>query len=834
MVGLVLASQALAASEEGQLTRVGCYGNYPPATCDRPAADYGGLDLAQSALEFTQGGASYVITTASNSHTISLFGRDPDGQLTRIGCTEDANFGSDVKGCSPSGSSALEGVRWAALYGTDLYTASANDGVVGVYTVNTNPNTGAGEEGLTWKQNATGTAMSFPTGVVVSPDGKNVYVTSSASNALVTFTRAGDGTLSFLNCINTSGAGGCTGSTKPIDLPHSVLVSPDGRFVYVSTQTSDSVVAFSRDASTGALTNVGGAGGCVSQTGTGGACVDGRGLEFAYRLAFSPDASQIYVAGAESRSIAVLQRNATDGTLSQAAGVAGCVAVGGDDGCGTAVGLSSVRGVSVSPDGRNVYAAAGTISGVVAAPSDAVTVFARDASTGALTQLVDNGCIANAATTGCTTAPLLDSVTSVDVSEDGTFVFATVGADDNVTTFRREVAPVCTAGSESTPFGTAKTITLTCADANGDAITRSVGSPVGGTLSAVNGDQVTFTPTAGFAGAGSFTLTATETGGTGLASAPVTIDVAVGLPAAPDTAISSGPSGTTSQTAATFAFSSPTATATGFECRVDGAAFAACTSPATVTVGEGAHTFEVRAVDGFAQSDASPAQRAWTVDLTAPDTSLASSVSGTTSETTAVMTFSSEPGATFQCQLDGGAFEACTSPRVLTGLAAGSHVFLVRAIDGVGNVDASPATQTWTVAGTLTPPNQTDTKAPKMALLPRIVRLNARGVAAIRVTCPADETRCVGTLTLRKIGKTAKQRTVLGTKVFSVKGGKTVTVRIALGKAAIAALTKAGSLKVSAIAKATDAAGNTRTTTVRVTLKPKAKKALKPRARKAS
>jgi hypothetical protein len=70
--------------------------------------------------------------------------------------------------------------------------------------------------------------------------------------------------------------------------------------------------------------------------------------------------------------------------------------------------------------------------------------------------------------------------------------------------------------------------------------------------------------------------------------------------------------------------------------------------------------------------------------------------------TTAAFEFvASEPGARFECRLDGGAWLTCTSPRSYANVPIGPHVFEVRAIDPAGNVDPTPAQHPWTVE---TPP----------------------------------------------------------------------------------------------------------------------------------
>ena len=91
-------------------------------------------------------------------------------------------------------------------------------------------------------------------------------------------------------------------------------------------------------------------------------------------------------------------------------------------------------------------------------------------------------------------------------------------------------------------------------------------------------------------------------------------------------------------------------------------------------------------------------------DVTAPDTSVTAGPSGATGDSTPTFSFSSnDAGATFQCKVDGGAFAACSSPFTTAALVAGAHSFQVRAVDNVGNVDASPAARAFTLAAAAGP-----------------------------------------------------------------------------------------------------------------------------------
>ena len=90
-------------------------------------------------------------------------------------------------------------------------------------------------------------------------------------------------------------------------------------------------------------------------------------------------------------------------------------------------------------------------------------------------------------------------------------------------------------------------------------------------------------------------------------------------------------------------------------------------------------------------------------DLTAPETTIAGGPAegALVAVREATLAFSAtEPGAAFECRLDGGAWGACSGAAAYSGLGDGRHAFEVRATDPAGNVDPSPAARTWSVDAT--------------------------------------------------------------------------------------------------------------------------------------
>ncbi|MBI2061854.1 MAG: hypothetical protein HYT87_19110, partial [Nitrospirae bacterium] len=179
----------------------------------------------------------------------------------------------------------------------------------------------------------------------------------------------------------------------------------------------------------------------------------------------------------------------------------------------------------------------------------------------------------------------------------------------------------------------------------------------------------------------------------------------------PDTQITVSPPDPDSNPSPTFQFSESggpdPSTPLTFECSEDLAAWTTCTSPAVAgPFADGPHKFDVRAFDAAGNVTLAPATYSWTIDSGPPETTIDSTspAADPTNVNSLLVYFSSnDPGATFDCDLDGGGYAPCTSPESETGLLDGNHTVYVRATDTALNTDPTPATYTWTV-DTIAPP----------------------------------------------------------------------------------------------------------------------------------
>jgi DNA-binding beta-propeller fold protein YncE len=288
-----------------------------------------------------------------------------------------------------------------------------------------------------------GRGLSGPESVVVSPDGRNVYVASSGG--LAVFARDGrSGVLRQLGgtagCLLAAGhPAGCAHQSKVV--PEVLAVSADGRNVYAVTNWNEhgALLVFRRDRTSGALTQEG----CIANPALElSGCTAAASLvgPFCYSVALSRDGRNLYVGSCGD--ITVFSRNAAGG-LTQTA----CIDANGPPGhqCRGNTGTTPQTSIVLSPDGRNLYFAfnLGRYLGRKTQPGG-ITVFAR-AKNGALTRLGGAaGCLTETGSHGsCTKARGLETASELALSPDGRNLYSSGFAgrlcckDGDVAIFRR-------------------------------------------------------------------------------------------------------------------------------------------------------------------------------------------------------------------------------------------------------------------------------------------------------------------------------------------------------------------------------------------------------------
>jgi hypothetical protein len=209
----------------------------------------------------------------------------------------------------------------------------------------------------------------------------------------------------------------------------------------------------------------------------------------------------------------------------------------------------------------------------------------------------------------------------------------------------------------------------------------------------------------------------------GAAASSITDDWTVDL-TPPTTVVTQEPPPLSNSSTATFAFNSPDPTAT-FQCSLNGSPVQPCTSPVVYSgLADATRTLLIQAVDPAGNTDVQAQPITWTVDTTPPDTVLANpgNIVGSLDP---VFTFTAtEPGSSFECSFKNAPFATCTSPSLVDVPGSGRQKFSVRAVDGAGNVDPTPAVYAWT--SDLTPP-----KRPMVTIFPAPPAAKASSAAPV-------------------------------------------------------------------------------------------------------
>lgn len=245
-------------------------------------------------------------------------------------------------------------------------------------------------------------------GVAVSPDGNSLYTAGSSDNAIGVYSRSAQtGRLVFIQSLTQGDQP--TGAPAPVaglDTPVRVTVAPGGQAVY-AIDAHGALAVFDRDASSGELTFRN--------------ALTSTGLAQARAVAVSPNGADLYVAGDDtSDNAAGTLVRISPGSPAMPPEVTGSAL---REGVNNVTGLATVADMAFSADGRYLYISSST--------DNAVAVFARDTTTGALSfqQSVVNG---QGPVSG------LKAPGQLALSTDGRYLYVAAGGSNAVTVFQRD------------------------------------------------------------------------------------------------------------------------------------------------------------------------------------------------------------------------------------------------------------------------------------------------------------------------------------------------------------------------------------------------------------
>ena len=280
--------------------------------------------------------------------------------------------------------------------GKNVYTAHGKvAGEVGQFSRNTS--TGL----LTALTPAIVSAGTSPRGIAISPDGLNVYLTNNGSNSVSQYVR--DPVTGLLSALTPATIATPAGNAERI------VISPDGLNAYVTVFATGLVAQFSRNPTTGLLAAL-----------TPASIAAGTGSR---GLVISPNGSFVYAVNYTAGTLSGYRRNPATGLLTALSPAA------------TTLGATPYF-VAMSPDGTSIYA--------VVQGGNTIAQFGCSTVTGALTPLVPATIATGAAPLGIALAP------------DGTSVYATnngAGAGTTLSQYSRQALGTVMFASVTQAFG---------------------------------------------------------------------------------------------------------------------------------------------------------------------------------------------------------------------------------------------------------------------------------------------------------------------------------------------------------------------------------------------
>ena len=492
---------------DGSLTYIGCIADssaQDASTCGNEIAT--GLVDPEAIAISPDGDNVYVAAEDSNGDgDIAEFARNADGTLTQLSDNDCiAENEEDTGGCDVQGAHGLEDADDLVVSpdGDNVYVADGEpaDAVTTLTRDTTdgslseagdNPAADCIQDEEVDSDECAGntSGLSEVTGVAISPDGDNVYTTGApdpdADGSIAEFSREEGGHLSAIGCIGTpedfddescssegevDGLGGVVG----------LVISPDGNNVYTASEALGGPIAeFSRNAD-GLLTQLASPNNCIEEANNPddnnyGCGTTAFGIQDGYRLAITPDGSDVYAAASTEDctiddacdDIAEFSRDASTGALAQLPSPDSCIQDTSDEGSecpnenGTGLGGP---GVAISPDGNNLYLTGTNDIAEFARGTHTLTVSLGGTGSGS----VADGTGAIACPTDCSHAYTTDSAVTLTATPSSGSTFtgwsgACSGTGTCQVTMNADMAVTATFTSTSTPTPGAPTLVLTSA-----------------------------------------------------------------------------------------------------------------------------------------------------------------------------------------------------------------------------------------------------------------------------------------------------------------------------------------------------------------------------------
>jgi DNA-binding beta-propeller fold protein YncE len=493
-----------------------------------------------------------VYVTGTEKHALVEFKRDTGSGLLTLISSGKACISEEAGGeCEFKGAKGLDEPYGVTVSpdGENVYVTAVKGEALAEFTRNTAQNTStepevhgtlqplAGHECIGGPTSGcpmdTAIGMFEPIGVVVSPNGKNVYVgagADGASGAVVVFEREAGGVLKQLEgtegCIGSKAISGCT-PDPVVQGVEDLAITPDEQNVYATSGLENAVVELKRTGAHGGLTQLAAPNACVT-TGTNSECTTASSVGLPRGVVVSPKGEDVYVGSAGEKGVAAFARN-SEGALEQLTGAASCVTsnpsgCGGSDGL---LGLEEARRVVVSPDGTNLYVA-GQKAGAIVELARTVTPTISSVS-------LDHGSLAGQELVRINGSGFSQDADGVKVSFGGT-----PSPEVTVTSASTVVAKSPVGAKEETVIVKAENEAGPAAAVPSDhfrytnkpvvaGVTPGIGSEAGGSVVTITGNELTgasvdfgATPAASITADTAESITATSPPGSGTVNVTVT------------------------------------------------------------------------------------------------------------------------------------------------------------------------------------------------------------------------------------------------------------------------------------------------------------------------